>query len=146
MDSTTPNYHLQCLGMPRGYHIEKAHSSGLTASCFLWLTVYNHQEYIWETQTEKGLVSLIPNVVSDNSLVDLKVKKIRDKQRVIHQGPNAINYSYKMFLVHPATHAKNPPNPIIFILTTYKNVFSECGVRPLANTLYKTTLDPYLTI
>lgn len=91
-------------------------------------------------------MSLIPNVVSDNSLVDLKVKKIRDKQRVTQQGLNAVNYSYKIFLAPPATHAENPPNLTIFILTTYKNEFSECGVSPLVNTLYKTPLDPYLSI
>lgn len=35
---------------------------------------------------------LIPAVVGDNSPVDLKVKKIRNKQKVIHHGLKAVNY------------------------------------------------------
>lgn len=34
----------------------------------------------------------IPTVVGNNSTVDLKVKKIRNKKRVIHHGLKAVNY------------------------------------------------------
>lgn len=36
-------------------------------------------------------MSSIPTVVGDKSRVDLKMKKLREKQSIINQGLNAVN-------------------------------------------------------
>jgi len=63
---------------------------------------------------EKDLLSPVPTAVDNKNHIDLRVKKIRDKQRVIHERLSAVNYSYKIFLVPSATHAKNTHNLSFF--------------------------------